>query len=200
MKHGEEANAIHLRIAIADIRRKLAPNPKREAMNAARDAASPVAEMPVLGVPIVRAFADMAIFICHASEDKSSVRNLYEQLVNDGYQPWLDEEDLLTGQNWEREIIRAVRRSHVVLICLSAKSVTKAGFLQKEIKMALDVLDEQPEGIIFIVPARLGPCDVPESLRSLHYVDLFDERGYAKLRRALNRRAEQLGFGGRAAG
>jgi len=38
------------------------------------------------------------IFLCHSSGDKPEVRNLYQRLSNDGFDPWLDEEDLLPGQ------------------------------------------------------------------------------------------------------
>jgi hypothetical protein len=35
------------------------------------------------------------IFLCHAREDKARVKELYQQLQESGYHPWLDEEDLL---------------------------------------------------------------------------------------------------------
>lgn len=190
-KHGERVKASTLRRRVDNLRRKLAL-PEAEVEDTL--ASSPVAELPITGVPVVRTTSDMLVFLCHASEDKPAVRTLYSQLRGDQYQPWLDEEDLLPGQQWEVEIESAVRRSHVVIVCLSGRSVTKAGFLQKEIKFAMDILDEQPEGIIFIVPARLEICDVPESLRHLHYVDLFVELGYDKLTRSLDARAKQLGF------
>jgi TIR domain len=128
------------------------------------------------------------IFLCHSSGDKNQVRNLYQRLRNDGFFPWLDQEDLLPGQDWGQEIPKAVRLSAVVLVCLSEKAVTKAGYVQKEIKYALDVADEQPEGGIFLIPVRLENCDVPERLRRWQWVDLFEERGYDKLVRALRTR------------
>ena len=40
------------------------------------------------------------IFLCHASEDKAQVREVYHRLrAIGGFAPWLDEEDLLPGQN-----------------------------------------------------------------------------------------------------
>lgn len=63
-----------------------------------------------------------------------------------GLRPWLDEEDILPGQDWESEIRRAIRKSRYVLVCLSESSVTKSGFIHKEIKQALDIADEQPSG------------------------------------------------------
>lgn len=136
----------------------------------------------------------LKVFLCHAHEDKAEVRRLYRQLRTSGFEPWFDEEDLLPGQSWRQEISRAVRESHVVLVCLSRTFVQKAGFGQKEIKLALDVLDEQPEGEIFLIPARLEECDVPERLSSQQYVDLFADNGYEKLLRALRVRASSLGL------
>ena len=37
---------------------------------------------------------------------------------SDGVRCWFDEEDLLPGQNWDREINAAIRRSRFVLACL----------------------------------------------------------------------------------
>lgn len=121
------------------------------------------------------------------------MRKLYESLRADGFSPWLDEEDLVPGQDWVLEISKAVRISDVVVVCLSRASATKAGYVQKEIKSALDVADEQPEGAIFIIPLRLEECDVPIRLQQWHWVDLFDERGYERLMRSLKKRADDVG-------
>jgi len=137
----------------------------------------------------------LRVFLCHASGDKPAVRNLYRRLRSDGIAPWLDEEDLLPGQDWQLEIPKAVRSSDAVIICLSSRAITKAGYVQKEIKDALDVADEQPEGAIFLIPLRLEECEAPERLRRWQWVDLFQETGYERLLRALRARAESLGLG-----
>ena len=135
----------------------------------------------------------LSVFLCHSSEDKAAVRSLYERLVADGVDPWLDEKKLLPGQAWEAEITEAVRVSDAVLVCLSRVSATKSGFSQKEIRFALDVADEKPEGTIFIVPVRLEDCDVPARLKKWHWVDLFSSEGYSQLLAALRERAASLG-------
>ena len=134
----------------------------------------------------------LGIFLCHASEDKPVVRNLYKQLKGEGLNPWLDEEDLEGGEDWELEIPKAVRATDVVIVCLSQGSITKTGYVQKEIKEVLDVADLQPEGAIFVIPLKLEPCEVPTRLRKWQYIDLFDERGYERLLRALRKRAESI--------
>jgi len=127
----------------------------------------------------------LRVFLCHASDDKPAVRNLYQRLKADGVEPWLDEEDLLPGQDWDLEISKAVRRSDMVIVCLSRAAVVKRGYVQKEIKQALDVADEQPEGTIFIIPLKLEECEAPGRLRRWQWVNLYEAGGYDKLKRAL---------------
>jgi len=125
--------------------------------------------------------APLKIFLCHSSGDKKAVRRLHARLTKDGFLPWLDQQDLLPGQDWEAEIKKAVRNSDVILVCLSPSSITKQGFVQKEIRMALDVADEKPDGMIFIIPALLKACAVPDRLRQWQWIDLYKPRGYSKL-------------------
>ena len=134
----------------------------------------------------------LRVFLCHASDDKARVRELYQKLKRDGFSPWLDEENLIAGQDWRLTIIRAVRTVDVVLVCISKRSTTKSGYVQKEIRIVLDVADEQPEGTIFVVPVRLEACDVPDRLSQWHWVDEFASDGYARICRALIERAADL--------
>lgn len=131
----------------------------------------------------------LRVFQCHASGDKPAVRKLYELLVNDGIDAWLDKEKLVPGQNWQIEIPKAVKNSDVVIVCLYSQSVTKEGYVQKEIRFALDSADEKPDGTIFIIPARLEDCDVPERISKYQWVDLFLDDGYTWLIKALQMRA-----------
>ena len=127
-------------------------------------------------------------FLCHSSSDKEAVRQLYRRLRADGIWPWLDEEDILPGQVWAQEIRKAIRSCDVVLVCLSRSSIGKVGYIQKEIKDVLDVADEQPEGTIFMIPVRLEPCEVPDRIGRLQWVDLFEgDTGYERLVRSLRR-------------
>jgi hypothetical protein len=123
------------------------------------------------------------------------VRKLYRRLSIKGLKPWLDEEELLPGQDWQHEITKAVRNSDVVIVCLPKTSVKKSGFLQNEIKFALDVADEQPEGTLFVIPLKLEECEVPERLSKWHWVGINEERGYGRLLKSLERRHAVVGAG-----
>ncbi len=135
----------------------------------------------------------LKVFLCHSKDDKPKVRELYRHLVADGFDGWLDEEKLVPGQEWDLEIRKAVRDTDVVVVCLSNSSITKAGYVQKEIRFALDVADEQPEGATFIIPARLEECKTPSRLSKWQWVNLFEETGYEKLKEALVHQAHKTG-------
>lgn len=134
----------------------------------------------------------MRVFLCHSSGDKPRVRDLYRRLKEDGFQPWLDEVELTPGQAWRDAIEDAVRSADAVVVCISQGSVSKEGFLQKEIRIALDIADEKPDGAIFLIPARLEEVDIPRRLRNLQWTNLYEERGYERLVGALQERGTKL--------
>lgn len=135
------------------------------------------------------------VFLCHSSDDKSSVRDLYRRLSDErNIEAWLDEKMILPGQNWDFEIKNAIRKSDVIIVCLSRGSINKEGYVQKEITQALDIADEKPEGTIFVIPLRLEKCDVPKRLNRWQWVDFFEDGGYQQLMRALQHRAIALGM------
>lgn len=134
----------------------------------------------------------LKLFLCHAKEDANEVRTLYGVLAEAGFSVWMDEHDLVPGQEWRAAISERVRGCDIVLVCLSRRSVRKRGFVQKEIVCALDAADEQPEGATFIVPVLLEECSVPVRLSRWHWVRLFALDGYERLLSALNLRAVEL--------
>src|SRR5688572_22899480 len=116
----------------------------------------------------------LRVFLCHSSQDKPVVRELYQRLLTEGWiDPWLDEEKLLPGQDWDLEIEKAVEAADVVIVCLSTKSVNKEGYVQRELRFALDIALEKPEGTIFIIPLKLEDCEPPRKLRTWHYLEYF---------------------------
>jgi formylglycine-generating enzyme required for sulfatase activity len=64
--------------------------------------------------------------------------------------------------------------------------LSERGYVQREMKLALDALQELPEGTIHTIPVRLDDCDVPEPFRRYHYANLFDPRGFERLTQAIH--------------
>jgi hypothetical protein len=129
-------------------------------------------------------------FLIHAHSDKESVHELYKRMANDGIKAWLDSESLQPGQDWQREIRKAILKSDTVIVCLSREFNKQQGYRYEELKIALEKANVLPDNEIFIIPVRLENCDMPDSLRHLHRVDLFEAGGYKKLICALRERVE----------
>lgn len=127
------------------------------------------------------------VFLCHSHSDEKAVDKLVKRLIKDGVDAWLDKEELLPGQDWESKIRQAVRDSDIVIVCLSCQFNEK-GYRLKEMSIALDEVTLHPEDEIFIIPARLEECDVPERLKRWQWVDLFKSGGYERLKVALKTR------------
>jgi AAA+ ATPase superfamily predicted ATPase len=135
----------------------------------------------------------LKVFLSYSHADSVAVRSLYQRLVRDGVDAWIDKEKLLPGQDWEYEIRRAVESADVVLVCLS-KDFNQRGFRQREIRIVLDAAQEKPEGEIFIIPVRLEESIPPDFLDRYHWVDIYKNDGYESLLHALRQRAEKSGI------
>ena len=114
------------------------------------------------------------VFISYAREDITSAEKIYHYLKKEGIKSWMDVFDIKPGQNWELEIYNAIRNSSFFLALLSSHSISKKGYIQKELKIALDLMDYFPTNQIFIIPVRLDKCNpVDVKLQKIHWIDLF---------------------------
>lgn len=121
------------------------------------------------------------VFISYAREDLGVAKQIYTFLKQNNLTPWLDKINLLPGQEWELEIQKAIESSDYVLVCLSKHSVTKRGYIQKEFRKALSVLETIPDGDIYIVPIRLEECEVPSAFLARQWLDWYESDAKKKL-------------------
>ena len=132
----------------------------------------------------------MNIFISYSREDQNIAKKLYSDIQSAGMTPWLDLNDLLPGQNWKAVIKEKIIESEFFIALLSLNSLSKKGFVHKEIKIALDLLDERPTpSSIFLIPVRINDCKpLDEKLQDLHWVDIFPsyENGLSKILHVLS--------------
>lgn len=124
-------------------------------------------------------------FLSYAKEDRKKVIDIFKRLKRDNLHPWMDDQHLIAGSEWDLIIRKTIRRCKFFLLCLSHQAVNKRGYIQKEIKEALDVANEMPEGEIFIIPLRLEDCEVPDSLKKWHWIDIYKRNGYSRLKNSL---------------
>src|ERR1051325_11767315 len=106
----------------------------------------------------------LKVFICHAADDKPIIRELHARLSAEGYEPWMDENALVGGDLWIVGIRAVLESVDLVLVCLSKQSITKTGFVQEEIDIALDFAEKRPDGQAYVIPVLLEKCAVPDRL------------------------------------
>ena len=84
-----------------------------------------------------------SIFISYASPDRERVLPYFNWLEKQGFNVWIDCRRLKAGQNWDFEIKRALDKATFVLMFVSNLSYDRRGYLQRELKLALDKLSEK---------------------------------------------------------
>lgn len=113
------------------------------------------------------------VFISYGKEDRRAAEAIYAHVKNRGLLPWLDQHDLPPGVLWGDLIPEQIRRSDYFLILLSSRSSQRRGYLQREIRIALDVVEDLPQGTVYIVPIRLDDCEIPTRLRQFQWINAF---------------------------
>jgi hypothetical protein len=117
------------------------------------------------------------VFVSYCREDKTIAENLFSKLQsNPLFNPWIDFDSLTPGQNWKNSIKTAIQKADLFIAMFSRNSINKRGFVQKEIKEALEVLEEIPENQIYFIPIRLDECEIPfHKINELHHYDIFPD-------------------------
>lgn len=134
------------------------------------------------------------VFLSYAREDAKRVRSIARHLKTNGFEPWLDVERILPGEKWETKIFDALADADFIVLCLSNRSMSKRGFLQREIRTAVTALEEMLDHDIYLIPVRLDECDIPAKLSDIQWVDLFQPNGLNMLMSALSEGARRRGL------
>jgi hypothetical protein len=103
------------------------------------------------------------VFICYSRKDKDFVLELAANLENRGVPIWLDQWDILPGDDWDLTIEKALNDCTRLLLVISPSSVDSEE-VRSEWRSALD------KGKI-IVPILHKPCKIPYRLNSIQYID-----------------------------
>jgi len=133
------------------------------------------------------------VFIAYSVEDRDRAEQIATTLRAAGVDPWLDTEQLQAGTNWRDAIKAAIRSADAVLVLFSEATATKRGYVQREIRTALDVAQELPETAIYLIPVRLDDTPVPREFAAWQWLDMNAPNAADRFMRALTFRAAQVG-------
>lgn len=134
------------------------------------------------------------IFLSYASPDYERVHAFYGALLNAGLDPWLDKEKLVAGQNWDFEIKRALAKATIIVVFLSENSVSRRGYVQREIKIALGQAQAKLHDDIYVIPVMLDEVPIPSQLEDIQVIGSSAEDPYQQLLSAIDAQLERLGL------
>ncbi len=134
------------------------------------------------------------IFISYMREDRRPVNDLVAVMEANGLAPWIDRSDVQTGAAWRTEVRQMIAGSGYVVACFSsAYGAKRRSFFNREVKIALRLLDEVHAGYDWLLPVRLDNTPLPQisveegALSDLHYTDLFGKALAGNLHRLLSK-------------
>ncbi len=126
------------------------------------------------------------VFISYANKDQERVKPFFKELDRQGFTVWMDCFRLKGGQNWDFEIKRAQEKSEFVISFLSNNSVARRGYVQREMKDAVDKLKEKLIDDIYLIPVLLDDdLEIPPEVKELQCIRASNPDGMQDLVDAL---------------
>ncbi len=109
------------------------------------------------------------VFVSHASEDKLSFAEpLAAALRTQGIDAWLDKWELVPGDSLVHKVFeQGLGNASTVIFIMSPRSVDKPW-----VKAELDnAVTRHIKGELRLIPVLMEPCDVPQSVKALLWID-----------------------------
>ncbi len=134
------------------------------------------------------------IFLSYASPDRDRVFEWFDYLAGKGFAVWMDKRRLKGGQNWDFEIKRALQKATIIVVFLSANSVDRRGYAQREIKAALDQARDKLIDDIYLIPVMLDEgVQIPSELDRIQVIKPEDGDQMQATSDAISTQLEKLG-------
>lgn len=139
-------------------------------------------------------FKGGSVFLSYASPDRERVTPYFNDLAARGHDVWIDWSRLKPGQNWDFEIQRALNRAAIVVVFVSKNSLDRRGYVQREIKVALDKAKEKLATDIYLIPVLLdNDAILPDELRHIQAVRSGDTGCLDRIDDAIRHQLKQVG-------
>lgn len=123
----------------------------------------------------------LPLFFSYSHADADRVTKFAATLRLAGFPTWIDQDQLLPGQNWFEKVGRAIDNARLALVFLSREAVSRPGaFLMETQEMLADRNRQLKESIkVFVV--KLEEVETPNHLRQYVSFLAYQEDGYTAL-------------------
>lgn len=115
------------------------------------------------------------VFLSHSSKDKGIVNQIATDLTKLGIAPWLDEWKIRAGDSIPNKISKGIKDSECVVVFLSKNAIVSKWVEQE---WEAKYWDEIQRNQIFVIPALLEDCEIPELLKTKKFADFRGDYDY----------------------
>lgn len=125
---------------------------------------------------------DFDVFLSHHGRDKLIVRELNLLLRDRGIRPWLDEEQLVPGRSWQKELQKILRTIPTSAVLVGSDGI--GPWQEKEMELSLS--ESVRRGLVVIpvlLPGAPKQLILPTFLSNNTWVDLHDGFNAAEMDR-----------------
>ncbi|SRR6266498_834696 len=132
------------------------------------------------------------IFVSYSRIDGEAVDYIVARLEQDGFNVWLDREEIKAGELWQEAIVQAVDDAYAFVLMLSPGSAASNN-VRKEVDLAEAAHKE-------LVPVLLAPVELPANLRyqlaGIEWIEYYrdPEVKYSELVQALQTHQQKFAF------
>jgi hypothetical protein len=116
-----------------------------------------------------------SLFLSYSHADKAFVHRLYNDLMQRGFQVWLDEVSIAPGALISESIEKGIEECAYFIVTLSPDSV-KSAWVRQECALALTRACQ--EHGCAIVPILRKDCDIPDPFEERRHLDFREEENY----------------------
>lgn len=124
------------------------------------------------------------IFIIYSNMDRELAKRVSDILIDNGYHPWLDVEEILPGQSWKETSARALEESEAAVVVLS-EHLAASSHAMNELETAMRMLRSKRSDIAPIIPISAGAAPSIEKLHDIQWADIDAPGGEELLLRGL---------------
>ncbi len=103
------------------------------------------------------------IFVSYSHRDERFVIPLARDLMGRGIRIWLDQREIIAGEDWMQQLEEGLKETDALLVVLSPRSVASKYVMQE---VAAAQAAKKP-----VFPIMYKTCDLPPNLSPIHFVD-----------------------------